>query len=281
LGVQGEAGERLAETILKKATACHGCPIACGRWIKIEEGKYAGIEGESLEYETSWAFGGQCAVNDLGALAKANYLCNEYGLDTISTGSTIGFAMELVERGILSREQVGLDLVFGNDDAMVKMVEPIGERKGFGDVLADGTRAAARKIGKGAEYYAMQVKGLELPAYNPRGAFGIGLNFATANRGGCHVSGYTIPAEIMGIPEKADPFDSGKDKINLTILIQDLTAAIDSSLNCLFLTFAIGADEYVEVIKHTTGWADYSVDEFLKTGERILAEKMIGCHRGY
>lgn len=276
------SGEKMAETILVKTTACFECPIECGRWIKVEKGKYAGVEGESLEYETCWAFGGQCAVNDINALAKANDLCNEYGLDTISTGSTIGFAMELVQRGIVSRQDVGVDLTFGNDEAMVRMVELIGKREGFGDILADGTRAAAKRIGKGAEYYAMQVKGLEMPAYEPRGAMGIGLNYATANRGGCHVSGYTIAAEILGIPIKADPFDSGKDKVGLTILFQNLTAAVDSSGNCLFLTFALGADDYVEMIKYVTGWTDYNVDEFLKTGDRIFAlERMFNKREGF
>lgn len=276
------SGEKMAETILVKTTACFECPIECGRWIKVEKGKYAGVEGESLEYETCWAFGGQCAVNDINALAKANDLCNEYGLDTISTGSTIGFAMELVQRGIVSRQDVGVDLTFGNDEAMVRMVELIGKREGFGDILADGTRAAAKRIGKGAEYYAMQVKGLEMPAYEPRGAMGIGLNYATANRGGCHVSGYTIAAEMLGIPIKADPFDSGKDKVGLTILFQNLTAAVDSSGNCLFLTFALGADDYVEMIKYVTGWTDYNVDEFLKTGDRIFAlERMFNKREGF
>jgi aldehyde:ferredoxin oxidoreductase len=136
-----------AEKILVKRTACHECPMECGRWIKIEKGKYKGIEGESLEYETTWAFGGQCGVNDLGALAKVNYICNEYGLDTISVGNTIGFAMELFENEIISKKDVGFELKFGDDEAMVKMTELIAKREGFGDVLADGTRKAAEKIG--------------------------------------------------------------------------------------------------------------------------------------
>ncbi len=276
------SGERMAETILKEKTACYECPIECGRWVKVESGKYSGIEGESLEYETSWAFGGQCGVNDLTALAKANYLCNEYGLDTISTGSTIGFAMELMDRGIISKDKVGLNLVFGNDEAMIKMIEMMGRREGFGDVLADGSRAAAKRIGKGSIYYAMQVKGLELPAYDPRGVFGLGLNYATANRGGCHVSGYTIAAEILGVPLKADPFDSSEKKVDLTILFQNLTASVDSSSNCLFLTFAIGAEEYVEMIKYAVGWQDYSADEFLTTGERIFAfERLFNKREGF
>ena len=276
------SGEQIAKTILKEKTACFECPIECGRYVKIEKGKYAGTEGESLEYETSWAFGGQCGVSNLDALARANFLCNEYGLDTISTGSTIGFAMELMERGILTKEEVGLDLRFGNDDAMIRMVEKIARREGFGEVLADGSKAAAGKIGKGSEYYSMQVKGLELPAYDPRGVFGLGLNYATGNRGACHVTGYTIAAEILGIPVRADPFDSGDGKVDLTILFQNLTAGIDSAGNCLFLAFAIGAPEYADMIKYLVGWKDYSAEEFLKAGERIFAlERLFNKREGF
>ncbi len=276
------SGEKMAETILVKRTACHECPMECGRWIKIEKGKYKGIEGESLEYETSWAFGGQCGVSDLGALAKVNYICNEYGLDTISVGNTIGFAMELFEKEMISRKDVGFKLKFGDDKAVVRMTELIAKREGFGDVLADGTRKAAEKIGKGSEYYTMQVKGLELPAYDPRGAMGIGLNFATANRGGCHVSGYTIAAEIVGQPMKVDPFDTSEKKVDLTILFQNFTAAVDSAVNCLFLTFAVGAEEYADMIAGVTGWDGYGVEEFLKTGERIFAlERMFNKREGF
>jgi aldehyde:ferredoxin oxidoreductase len=276
------SGERMVETILVKRTACHECPMECGRWIKIEKGKYAGIEGESLEYESSWAFGGQCGVNDLDALAKVNYVCNEYGLDTISVGNTIGFAMELFERGLITKEDVGFELNFGDADAMVRMTELMVKREGFGDVLADGTRKAAERIGKGSEYYTMQVKGLEIPAYDPRGAMGIGLNFATANRGGCHVSGYTIAAEIVGAPLKVDPFDASEEKVDLTILFQDLTAAIDSAVNCLFLAFAIGADEYADMLAGVMGWDGYGAEELLKTGERIFAlERMFNKREGF
>ncbi len=193
-------------------------------------------------------------MSDLGALAKVNYICNEYGLDTISVGNTIGFAMELFEKGIISKKDVGFKLKFGDDKAMVSMTELIAKREGFGDVLADGTRKAAEKIGKGADYYTMQVKGLELPAYDPRGAMGIGLIFATANRGGCHVSGYTIAVEAVRSPLKVDPFDASEERVDLTILFQDFYAAIDSAVNCIFLTFAVGAEEYADMIAGAAGW---------------------------
>lgn len=276
------SGETMAETILTDKTPCYRCPIACGRRVKVGTGKYAGTETESLEYETTIHFGANCGINDLGALAKASELCNEYGLDTIQTGSTIAFAMELVERGILSKDEVGLDLVFGNDEAMIKMVELMGKREGFGAILADGNRIAARRIGKGAEYYAIQVKGLIPAAFDPRGAFGMGLTYATGNRGACHVTGITVNKEIFGFPEKVDPFDSGKEKVAYTIEIQNEAAAIASSLNCLFLTYGIGLEDYVEMIKCVTGWKDYSLDEFLKTGERVYAlERVFNARAGF
>jgi len=276
------SGESMAETIFVKRTACFECPMECGRWIKIDKGKYAGIEGESLEYETTWAFGGQCGVSELDALAKANYVCNEYGVDTISCGNTIGFAMELFERGILTKGDIGFELNFGDADAMVRMTELIAKREGFGDVLADGTVKAAEKIGKGSDYYTMQVKGLELPAYDPRGAMGIGLNFATGNRGGCHVTGYTIAAEAVGAPLKVDPLDASDDKVDLTILFQNFTAAVDSAVNCLFLSFAVGAEVWAEMIAGVAGWDGYDVEEFLKTGERIYAlERIFNKREGF
>jgi len=281
------SGETIAEKILIKTVACFRCPIECARWVEVKGGKYGGkkypkSEGESLEYETVWAFGAECGIKDLNAIALANYLCNEYGLDTISTGVTIGFAMELFEKGIISKADLGFDLKWGDASVMIKMLDMIAHRDGFGGTLADGSLAAAKKIGKGAEYYSIQVKGLELPAYDPRGALGIGLNYATSNRGAAHVNGYTIAAEIAGAPLKVDPFDAGPDKVGLTILFQNLTAAVDSIGVCLFLTFSVGGDEFASMLSGTMGWDDYTADEFVKTGERIYAlERMFNKREGF
>jgi aldehyde:ferredoxin oxidoreductase len=281
------SGEKISETILEEAKACFACPMACARYVKVPGQKigdkeYPEIEFESLEYETSWAFGGECGVNNLHAIALANYLCNEYGLDTISTGVTIGFAMELFEKGIITEDDVGMDLSFGNADAMVQMVEQIARREGFGKTLADGSKEAAKLIGEDVEQYTMQVKGLELPAYDPRGAKGIGLNYATSNRGGAHVNGYTIAAEIVGAPLKVDPLDAGIDKVKLTITFQDLTAAVDSTGICLFTTFAVGAEEFAPMVAHAMGWENYTAEEFVKTGERIYAlERLFNQREGF
>jgi aldehyde:ferredoxin oxidoreductase len=281
------SGEKIKEDILIQSMACFRCPMECGRWVKYREGTWGGrhypeTEGESLEYETEWAFSAECGVSDLDAVARANYLCNEYGFDTISAGSTIGFAMELFQRGIITEDDVGFPLNFGDADAMIKMLEAMAHREGFGDILADGSRAAARKIGNNAEFYSMQVKGLEMPAYDPRGAVGIGLNYATSNRGAAHVNGYTIAAEIAGAPLKVDPLDAGPEKVGLTIAFQDLTAVVDSIGSCLFLTFSVGANEFAPMISAAVGWDDYTPEELSRTGARIYAlERLFNQREGF
>lgn len=268
-GAENLSGETLKEKYLVRNTACFNCPIACGRKTEVKTGPFA-CAGEGPEYETVWAFGGQCGNDNLEAVIKANHICNMYGLDTISTGNTIGFALELYERGIINKKDTGgLELKFGDPEIIVTLTEMIARREGFGDLLADGTRIAARRIGRGAEKYAMNVKGLELPAYDPRGVFGHGLAYATSNRGACHLRAYMISPEIFGIPQKMDPFDYGKTKIETLKIFQDLTASVDSTLVCLFLTFAIGGSEFTEAIKACTGWTDYTLQEFLETGDRI------------
>ncbi|MEM2961293.1 MAG: aldehyde ferredoxin oxidoreductase C-terminal domain-containing protein, partial [Candidatus Bathyarchaeia archaeon] len=173
-------------------------------------------------------------------------------------------------------------LKFGSPETVVKMTEMIGKREGFGDILADGSRKAAQKIGKGAEYYAMQVKGQEMPAYDPRGVFGHGLNYAMSNRGACHVRGYVIASEVFGIPTKTDPFDYSKSKVKLVKVFEDLTAAVDSSLTCLFTTFAIGAPEYAAAIAPLTGWTNYTDKEFMETGDRVWTlERAFNAREGF
>ncbi len=273
------SGEKMADTILERRVGCYNCSIRCGRWVKAGFMGYE-IEGESLEYENVWAFGADCEIGDLNPIAVANYLCNEYGFDTISAGNTIAFAMELMERGVITEEDTGIDLRFGNGQAMIEMLNKMAKREGFGDILADGTRKASERIGGNAGYYAIHVKGLELPAYDPRGAFGMGLNYATSNRGAAHVNGYTISPEIFGVPSKVDPYDYSESKVELTIYLQDITAAIDSSVTCLFNVFAFGEEEYGNMVSAATGWK-YSGKDFLLTGARIYAvERLFNSREG-
>ena len=179
-GVKKIDGKAMAKTIVKGQRACLGCPIGCWRYIKIEDGAYAGIEGRGPEYETAASFGSLLLNDDIMVIAKANELCNQYGMDTISTGVSIAFAMECYERGIIGKEDTGgLELRWGDGDVILKLIELIGKREGFGDILAEGVRKASQRIGKGSERYAMHVKGLEIPMHDPRAFQGMGLQYAT------------------------------------------------------------------------------------------------------
>ena len=199
--------------------------------------------------------GAAVGVSDLAAATKANYICNELGLDTISAGATIACAMELVEKGVLTEQEVGGPLRFGDGEALVRTMKQIGYREGFGDVLAEGGARVAVKYGRPELF--MGVKKQEFPAYDPRGILGMGLQYATSNRGACHVRGYMISAEILGVPVKMDPHTTA-GKAAMNIAFQDLTAALDSSGICLFVTFSIGAPELVAMLKTATGF-DYDV----------------------
>ena len=271
------SGETMAETILTKRAACFACPIGCGRVTEVKAGKYKSA-GEGPEYETIWAFGSQCGISDLEAIAKANYLCNELGLDTISMGSTIGCAMELYEKGKVSKDAAGRELNWGDPDVIVELTEKTGKREGFGDDLAEGSLRLAEKYG--APEISMSVKGQELPAYDPRGAQGQGLQYATTNRGGCHVRGYLISPEILGIPEKLDRF-SIEGKEVWVKNFQDLTAVIDSSGMCLFTSFALGAQEYAALLASATG-IDWTGDELMVIGDRIWnVERLFNIKAGF
>jgi len=257
------SGETMAQTILTKKHACFRCPIACGRVVRIK-----GKEIGGPEYETVWAFGADCEVYDLEAIAEANFWCNEYGIDTISAGATIASAMELYQRGYIKDEDIakdGLSLKFGDPEAIVGWTIKIGKREGFGDKLAEGSYRLCELYG--VPELSMSVKKQELPAYDPRGVQGHGLAYATSNRGGCHVRGYLISAEILGIPQKLDRF-SLEGKAKWAKLFQDLTAVIDSIGMCLFTSFALTLKDYTELVNAICG-ADYTEETLLKAGERI------------
>lgn len=255
------SGETLAEKYLVKKDPCYRCPIACGRYCKVDD-----IEGGGPEYETVWAFGSDCGVSDLGAVIKANYWCNELGLDTISVGATIAAAMELYEKGYIKKEELdGLSLDFGNAEAVIEWTKKIGWREGLGDKMADGSYRLAEMYG--VPEIAMTVKKQELPAYDPRGVQGHGLQYATSNRGGCHVRGYMISPEILALPEKLDRF-ALDGKAQWVKIFQDLTAVIDSMGLCLFTSFALGAADYAELYNAVTG-GNYTAETILEAGDRI------------
>ncbi|ABZ83570.1 tungsten-containing aldehyde ferredoxin oxidoreductase [Heliomicrobium modesticaldum Ice1] len=267
------SGETLAEKYLLKKDPCYRCPIACGRYTKADE-----MEGGGPEYETIWCFGSDCGVNDMKAIIKANHLCNEYGLDTISAGATIACAMELFEKGYIKAEEVdGPELTWGNADAIVEWTKKMGAAEGFGAKLAMGSYRLAESYG--VPEYSMTVKKQELPAYDPRGIQGHGVQYATSNRGGCHVRGYMISPEILGLPEKLDRF-SLEGKPLWAKIFQDLTASIDSAGMCLFTSFALGASDYADLLSAATG-VEWTADEVLAAGDRIYnLERLFNMRAG-
>ncbi len=258
-------GESLTKKLLVRARGCIACTISCGRATRVNNPEFKGY-GEGPEYETAWALGPDCGVDDLEAITKANYLCNEYGLDTIGMGATVACAMDLFEHGIITRKDTDdVALSFGNSKAIVEMVRKAAFGEGFGKKLGMGSYRLAESYGH--PEYSMSVKQQEMPAYDPRAVQGMGLTYATSNRGGCHVRGYMTAIEILGDPVKLDNLAT-EGKAQWDIIFQNLTAAIDSSGMCLFTTFGLGADDLAELMIAATG-IQYTTDEFLKAGERI------------
>jgi len=258
-------GESLTKQILTRPRGCFSCIISCGRATRVTNPKYEGV-GEGPEYETAWSFGPDCGVDDLDAVTKANYLCNDYGIDGITMGATIACAMDLFDRGILTKKDTdGIDLNFGNAEGMVEMTRRTCTGEGFGKRLALGSYRLAESCGH--PEYSMTAKKQEMPAYDPRVLQGIGLNYATSNRGGCHVRGYMTAVEILGNPVKIDNLTT-EGKAQWTITFQNLTAALDSTGACLFSTFGIGADELAALLSATTG-IPYSTEAFMQAGDRI------------
>jgi aldehyde:ferredoxin oxidoreductase len=259
------AGETVTATILQRTKSCFSCIISCGRVTKITNPKFAG-EGEGPEYETAWVFGPDCAVDNLDAVTKANYYCNEMGLDTISMGGTVACAMDLFQRGIITLEDTeGLQLEFGNAEAMVEAVRLTGLGQGFGKKLQLGSWRLASLYGH--PELSMTSKKQEMAAYEPRASQGMGLAYATSNRGGCHVRGFTIGVEVFGLPIKMDK-NATEGKAALLMGAQNGAAALDATGACLISSWGIGPAQYVELATTVTG-VPYDVEKFLKIGERI------------
>ena len=274
-----QSGETIKDTILVKKKACWGCPIGCGRVVRIDSGPWRiepDGEGEGPEYETDWSMGANCGVADVKPIAKAHNLCDDYGMDPISYGSTLACAMELAQRGKIPKEQDGISLEWGNENAIVEFVSKTAKKEGFGADLAMGAKKLAEKYG--APELAIHVKGLELPAYDPRGIQGHALGYATSNRGGCHLRAYMIAPEILGIPEQLDRF-STEGKATWLKIFQDFFAVCDSLSVCKFVTFALTADDFVDLMRPLYGWEALTVEEFFKIGERIYNAERVFINR--
>ncbi len=276
------SGFTMHDSILTGKTACHSCAIACGRLIKIENGPYAPLEGEGPEYESIGTLGGECLVDNLPAISKANELCNRYGLDTISVGATIAFAMEAYERGIITVDDTdGVELTWGNADAMITMVHKIGKREGIGKLMGEGSLIMARTIGHNAEEFAVHVKGLEPSAHDPRRFWSQGLSYATAARGACHNASWGHAYELaltmpeIGIPEPQESY-TVSGMAETTAKLQNTMCMQDALVICRFTQIGKGVDvnNVIDWLNLITGW-DMDTDEFLETGERIFNLKRL------
>ncbi|WP_424948213.1 aldehyde ferredoxin oxidoreductase family protein [Candidatus Spongiihabitans sp.] len=253
--------------------ACFSCTIACGRISTIDKQhfsvenkpEYWGNSG-GLEYEAAWAMGADTGIDDIDAITYTNFLCNEDGFDPISFGSTVAAAMELFDIGAITTKQTeGMALTFGSAKALTWCAEKVATGEGFGKDLGMGSKRLCEKYGH--PELSMTVKGQEFPAYDPRGIQGMGLTYATSNRGACHLRGYTVASEVLGIPEKTDPLVTD-GKAGLVKAFQDATAAVDSMGLCLFTTFAWTLDNMAPQIDAACD-GDWSVERLLEAGERI------------
>lgn len=274
-------GERMTETILTGNYRCHACPIGCGREIEIKEGPYAGLKGAGPEYETIIGFGPLCLNDDLESIAAMNDLCNRYGLDTISTSGTVAFAMEAWEKGLLTSEDTGsLDLSWGNIEGMMGLIDLIARREGLGDLLADGTRAAAERLGRNSIEFAVQVKGLELPYHDPRAFTSMALGYATANRGGDHLETMTYWHEYgkqwpdMGYVDPPDRLVS-EGKAQMVYDFQNFMGVFNGLGLCKFIAKGgVGPQLLADWVNLALGW-HWTVEDILSVGERLFNLKRL------
>ena len=263
-GERAEAisGEHVEQTILVDDPTCHACPVACKKEVEVKEGPWAGLRMESVEYEPAWSLGANCDNDDIGSIAKLIDQCNDLGMDPIELGGLLSMVMEATERGAAIGEGLG----WGDTLAMVALTERIARRQGEdADVLAEGPARAAERLG--VPELAMAVKGQALPAYDPRGLKGMGLGYATSNRGACHLRAYVAAAELGVVPGEQDPLE-WRGKGLLVKTFQDLHAFSDSLDLCKFSAFAEDAGHYAEQYAVAMG-RGFSADDVLRAGERI------------
>ncbi len=262
------SGERLTETILVKKSACWSCPIACTRITKTEN-----MEGEGPEYESAWAFGAQCGIDDLEIIAEANYICNDLGLDSISMGNTIGCAMELAEKGLIDA-----DLHFGQAEKLHGLIRDTAYRRGLGAEMADGSYRLAEK--HGAPELSMSGKKLEMPAYDPRGMQGQGLLYATSNRGACHMRGNMLGPEVLALPRLIDRFAT-QGKAGIVSVHQDTSAVIDSLVVCKFANMAATEEHFARLLTALSG-RPYTAQDLSQVGARVWnLERLYNLREGF
>jgi aldehyde:ferredoxin oxidoreductase len=259
----GDAAQQ--ERYWYKDVACAACPIACTKLGRLKEGPYAGLEGDSLEYESAAMLGANLEVGQTDEAVYLGLLCDKLGLDTISAGSVLGFACEAVEKGLL-----GAGVRFGDAESLAAMLQDIAARRGVGDLLAEGVRAAAAQIGGGADHFAIQVKGLELPAWGPRGVPAMGLAYMTADRGGCHQRAFPILYEAGGEAWRGQTYErlALEGKAQLLAEVQNRLAGLDTLITCDFARYAVSDATYLELLAAASG-RRLSLEELYRMGERI------------
>ncbi|MBE2198991.1 MAG: aldehyde ferredoxin oxidoreductase family protein [Anaerolinea sp.] len=257
------SGEYVKEHILVNNPTCHACPVACKKEVKITEGEFAGLHMESLEYEPAWALGANCGNDNIASIAKMIDLANDYGVDAIEIGDVLATYIEASTKGYTNGDG---GLKEGDYTGMIATMEKVAFRQDVGDLLANGCNAVANHFGH--PEIAMTVKGQGIPAYDPRGLKGMGIAYATSNRGACHLRAYTPAVELSLIPLTADPL-AWKGKGEVTKLLQDIHAFSDSLDLCKFSAFAEGAEEYANQYAAMLGLDSFTVDDVLTTGERI------------
>jgi len=258
------SGEFVRENLLVEEPTCHACPVACKKEVEVKDGPFKGLRMESFEYEPAWSLGANCGNDDANSIAKMIDLANDHGFDAIEIGGILSAYMEATERG-LAEKKGDEGLKWGDVDGMIAAIEKLVRREGIGDVLADGVEPTAAYFGEPS--IGMHVKNQGMPAYDPRGLKGMGIAYATSNRGACHLRAYTPASELGLIPHKTDPLEH-KGKGELTKLLQDLHAFSDSLDLCKFSAFAEGTEEYAAQYAAIVG-VPFTADDVLETGERI------------
>ncbi|RLG91448.1 MAG: aldehyde:ferredoxin oxidoreductase [Candidatus Hecatellales archaeon] len=275
--VEKISAETMKKNVVKGNRACYGCPIACGKFSRVESGPFAGVEVEGPEFETLYSFGSLCGVGNLEAIVKANEVCDRLGMDTISAGNVVAFAIECFERGILGEEAVGgLRLSFGDWETILKLLPKIAYREGFGDVLADGVREVAKRIGGEAEKLAVHVKGLEPPAYDPRGIKAKALAYAISSRGACHLRHFVHRPNLVGKHAfkkdvAVDRF-SHEEQVEMIVELEDFYTLVDTMILCRFVCLpVIGPllwDEVTRLYNALTG-LNVKTEDLVKTAVKI------------